>query len=99
MVAVGLLGVASGYAGVPPAPMLADVTPAELKGTAVAVFRFMGDLGFVFGPLVAGATADAWGFRGAFAISAVPALVALALVASIRETRRLLPATDEAPGF
>lgn len=99
MVACGILGVASGWAGVPPAPMLSDVAPDELKGTAVAVFRFMGDLGFVLGPLVAGTAASRVGFEGAFAISAVPALVALGLVLSIAETRRLLPKTDEAPGF
>ena len=40
MFMIAILGVASGYAGVPPAPMLSDVTPQELKGTAVAVFRF-----------------------------------------------------------
>jgi MFS family permease len=86
MIAMGVLGVASGYAGVPPAPMLSDVTPEELKGSAVAVFRFVGDLGFVIGPLVAGWSAQAFGFTTSFAISAVPAVVALALVLSIRET-------------
>ena len=86
MIAMGILGVASGYAGVPPAPMLSDVTPEELKGSAVAVFRFVGDLGFVIGPLVAGWSAQAFGFTTSFAINAVPAVVALALVLSIRET-------------
>lgn len=86
MIAMGLLGVASGYAGVPPAPMLSDVTPEELKGTAVAVFRFAGDLGFVIGPLVAGWAAKEFGFTGAFLINAIPAVVALGLVLSIRET-------------
>ena len=86
MIAMGLLGVASGYAGVPPAPMLSDVTPQELKGTAVAVFRFSGDLGFVIGPLVAGWSANAFGFTGAFLVNAIPAVVALGLVVSIRET-------------
>jgi MFS family permease len=99
MLAMAALGVASGYAGVPPAPMLSDVTPEELKGSGVAVFRFAGDLGFVLGPLIAGAAAKAVGFTGAFAISAVPAIVALALVLSIAETKRDLPKTGEAPGF
>jgi MFS family permease len=99
MIAMGALGVASGYSGVPPAPMLSDVTPEELKGSAVAVFRFAGDLGFVVGPLVAGAAANAVGFVGAFAISAVPAVVALAMVLSIAETKAMLPKTGEAPGF
>lgn len=99
MVGMGLLGIASGYAGVPPAPMLSDVSPEELKGTAVAVFRFVGDLGFVLGPLVAGWSADAFGFAASFAISAVPVVVALGLVLSIRETMPILPTRDEAPGF
>jgi MFS family permease len=90
-VALGLLGVASGYAGVPPAPMLSDVTPEELKGTAVAAFRFVGDLGFVLGPLVAGWAASEYGFAASFAINAVPSLIALALVLSIRETMSTLP--------
>jgi len=96
MVAMGVLGVASGYAGVPPAPMLSDVTPEEMKGSAVAAFRFAGDLGFVAGPLVAGWSANAFGFGPAFLISALPAVLALGLVLSIRETMTRLPRTGEA---
>ena len=99
MTTMGALGVASGFAGVPPAPMLGDVTPEELKGSAVAVFRFVGDLGFVLGPLFAGWAADRFGFTAAFAVSAVPVLVALALVLSIRETLPMLPKTGEAAGL
>jgi MFS family permease len=85
---MGVMGVASGFAGVPPAPMLGDVTPPELKGTAVGLFRFCGDLGFVLGPLAAGWAADQFGFTWAFAITAVPVLIAMALVASNPETMR-----------
>jgi MFS family permease len=99
MIAMGILGVASGYAGVPPAPMLSDVTPEELKGSAVAVFRFVGDLGFVIGPLVAGWSAQAFGFTTSFAINAVPAVVALALVLSIRETMHRRRPSGDAPGL
>lgn len=99
MVAMGVLGVTSGYAGVPPAAMLSDVTPPELQGTAVAVFRFVGDLGFVLGPLVAGLTANALGFGWAFAISAVPCAAAWALLLTIPETMPMLPRTGEAAGL
>lgn len=99
MVVMGVFGVASGFAGVPPAPMLSDVTPDELKGTAVAAYRFVGDLGFVLGPLVAGWSADAFGFRVSFAISALPLVLALVLVLSIRETIPLVPETGEATGL
>ena len=86
IVMLGALGVASAYAGVPPAPMLSDVAPEELKGTAVGVFRFVGDLGFVLGPLVAGWSAGSFGFGTAFIVTAIPALVSVALVVSIKET-------------
>ncbi len=99
MVLMAVVGVTSGYAGVPPAPMLGDVTPVELKGSAVAAFRFVGDLGFVLGPLVAGWTADALGFQASFAISTIPLLVTLALVLSIRETMPALPRSEEATGL
>jgi len=95
MLGMAVLGVASGYAGVPPAPMLSDVTPDDLKGSAVAVFRFVGDLGFVLGPLVAGWTADAYGFTASFAINALPIVFALALVLSIRETMPSKPGRGE----
>ena len=48
--------------------------------------RLSGDLGFVIGPLVAGWSAQAFGFGASFAINAIPAVVALGLVLSIRET-------------
>ncbi|HEX2424233.1 MAG TPA: MFS transporter [Actinomycetota bacterium] len=88
IVVLGALGVASGYSGVPPAPMLSDVAPEELKGTAVGVFRFVGDLGFVLGPLIAGWSAGSFGFGTAFIVTALPALVAVGLVVSIKETMK-----------
>ncbi len=86
ILALGGLGITSAYSGVPPAPMLSDVAPEALKGTAVGVFRFVGDIGFVLGPLVAGWSTSAFGFGTAFAVTALPALVAVAFVVSIRET-------------
>jgi MFS transporter, ACDE family, multidrug resistance protein len=94
ILALGALGVASGYSGVPPAPMLSDVTPEEVKGTAVGVFRFVGDLGFVLGPLIAGWSAGAFGFGTAFVVTALPALVAVAFVVSIPETMTARPDTS-----
>ena len=99
LVAMGAYGLASGFAGVPPAPMLSDITPEEVKGSAVAVFRFVGDVGLVLGPLVAGWTAEHLGYRASFAISAIPIVVALVLVASVRETKPILPRSGEATGL
>ncbi len=99
MAALGVFGIITGYAGVPPAPMLADLSTEATRGTAVAVFRFVGDLGFVLGPFVAGFTADHLGYARAFAISAVPSALALGLVLSIHDTMPRFPRTGEAPGL
>jgi MFS transporter, DHA1 family, multidrug resistance protein len=89
-----VLGVASGAGSTAPTAMLADVTPKDRSGTAVGAFRFFGDLGFVLGPAVAGWSANAFGFRGAFALAAVPLVVALALAARTPETHRPAPAVE-----
>ena len=83
---LGLLGFASGVAGVPPAAMLSDITPGEGSGTAVGVFRFAGDLGFVLGPVAAGASSELLGFRWAFALAATLPLIALVFVSVTPET-------------
>jgi MFS family permease len=88
-VLMALSGFAFGFAGVPPAAMLADVVPEERSGTGVGVFRFCGDVGFMLGPLVAGLTATAFGFEAAFGIAVVPTLVALLLALRTKETLRL----------
>ena len=97
--ASGIFGVVSGYAGVPQAPMLSDVIEEDMRPTAVGVFRFSGDLGFVLGPLVAGVSADAWGYGPAFVLSAIPIVAAMLFVLTVPETLRRLPRTGEAPGF
>jgi ACDE family multidrug resistance protein len=86
LVVLGIFGVTTGYAGVPPAALLSDVVPDDVRDTAVAAFRFAGDLGFVLGPLVAGWAAGAFGFAWAFVISAIPCALALVVLAPIEET-------------
>jgi MFS family permease len=86
VIVLGLMGIASGYAGVPPGAMLADVAPPESSGTAVGAFRFAGDLGFVLAPLAAGRAVEAFGFGGAFAVIAIPSVVAALFLLGIPET-------------
>jgi MFS family permease len=83
-----LLGVTSGYGGVSQPVMLADVIPEENRAVAIGVYRFVGDLGFVIGPLVAGGAASAFGFQPAFALTAVPLLASAAFLLMIQETMR-----------
>jgi MFS family permease len=97
---MALLGLGSGSVAVAPAAMLSDVVPEGGSGAAVGVFRFFGDLGFVFGPLVAGVSASAFGFRGAFALMAAPLVLALVLVLRTPETLkpRLKQKVERRPG-
>lgn len=98
--ALGLLGIASGIGGVAPGAMLSDVVPDNASGTAVGVFRFCGDLGFVLGPLVAGSVATFAGFEWAFAVTTLPLLIAFVLALRTPETLASLrrPAPVPAPG-
>ena len=80
------LGVASGYGGVSQPVMLADVIPEENRPAAIGVYRFVGDLGFVLGPLVAGGAASAFGFGVAFAVTAIPCLLSGLFLLTVPET-------------
>ena len=80
------LGLASGYAGVPPGAMLSDTAPEDGTGTAVGVFRFAGDLGLMLAPSVAGLSVAWLDFRGAFAVGAIPVVVGLIMTIRTAET-------------
>jgi DHA1 family multidrug resistance protein-like MFS transporter len=85
---MAVLGVATGFAAVVPAAVVADVAPKGSSGTAVGAYRFAGDVGFVLGPLIGGAVADAAGFGSAFLVTAVPVVAALVLAIGMPETLR-----------
>lgn len=80
------LSFTGGFAGVPPAAMLSDVVPEDQKGRAIGAFRFFGDLGFMLGPMIAGATSKNFGFETAFIIAAIPSALALVLTLRTKET-------------
>jgi MFS family permease len=88
---MGVVGIAAGYAGVPPAAMLSDLVPDDSSGTAVGLFRFAGDVGWFLGPMLAGLSTNAFGFGGAFAIAAVPVAIAFALLVRTPESLRSAP--------
>lgn len=86
--ALAAVGVATGFAGVVPSAVVADVAPRESSGTAVGLYRFAGDVGLVLGPAVGGAVADVAGFVPAFLASAAPLAAAWALALRMPETLR-----------
>lgn len=82
-----VLGCATAYAGVTPAALVADVTPAASSATAMGVYRMAVDLGSVTGPLMAGVLTGTTGHAPAFLLMAVPALLTLAAALRLRDTR------------
>jgi MFS family permease len=55
------------------------------------MFRFAGDLGLVLGPLVAGFTTNAFGFKVSFPIAVLPCFIALLLATGMPETLKRAP--------
>jgi MFS family permease len=84
-----LLAVGTGIVGPAPAAYAADVVPAESRGAGMGLYRSAGDIGFLVGPPLLGAIADAtslgWGLVANAALMAGAAGV-FAVVA--RETVR-----------
>lgn len=80
------LGVALGYLAPAPAAMVADLTPREMLGAMIGVYRMAGDLGLLLGPVTLGALATRFGFETAFAAAGLFALGTLALGVGIPET-------------
>ena len=84
----GVAGLASGFAGVPPAAVLADVVPEGQSARGVATFRFGADVGYTLGPLVSGLVAASFGFKAAFIAAALPSVLALVVITLGPETLR-----------
>jgi len=85
--ALALLGVATGFAGVVPGAVVADVAPRR-SGTAIGMYRFAGDVGFVLGPVIGGAVAETAGFTAAFLVLAAPIVLAFLAALRMPETLR-----------
>lgn len=83
-----LLAVGTSIMGPAPAAYAADVAPREVRGLAMGLYRSAGDLGFVVGPVMLGAIADATTLGGALAANALVVLaVTLLFAAAAREQR------------
>jgi MFS family permease len=86
VLALVAMGLATAFVGVVPAAIVADVAPKKISGTAVGLYRFAGDVGFVLGPIVAGVVTDLAGFAPAFIVIGAPLLVVSLLSIGMPET-------------
>lgn len=87
LVSSAVLGLAASLLGSAPSAIVGDISPGR-SGRSVALFQMSSDMAAVIGPLVAGAVADAYSTRAAFAVTA--AVMSIGIVAGLRmpETRR-----------
>ena len=86
VVAMAVLGIASGYARPGPTSIVADVAPPDARGVAVAGYRTSADIGALVGPIVVGVVAQQFGYRPAFIAIGAFAAVAFFVTLAARET-------------
>ncbi|KDE59467.1 MFS transporter [Halostagnicola sp. A56] len=95
--ACGLIGAGQGGVGGPLTALLADLTPEDRMGRAMATNNVLGDVGGGLGPLIAVPIAQSVGFDFLYALSVfIPLCGAVVLVAGIyTHTGSLSPTVDE----
>lgn len=82
-----LMAAGNSIAGPAPAAYVADIAPSSLRGLAMGMYRTAGDLGFVIGPPLLGALADATSIgTGLVANGILVAASALVFLVVARET-------------
>jgi MFS family permease len=96
LLAVSLLaGVGTGLTGPPTnaavADVLADGEGAAPSGSALAGFQMAGDVGAIFGPVLAGLLVDLGGYPAAFAATAAISAIAFGTWVRAPETRPPVP--------
>lgn len=90
MLLVSRLGVYVGEAACAPAATswIGDLFPAERRSRALAVFMLGVPIGGSLSYAISGPAAQAWGWRPALVIAAVPALLLIPALLSLREPAR-----------
>ena len=73
------LGIFSGLTGPPNAALVGDLVNPEENGMAVAFFNFSGNIGIVFGPMLAGIVTDLGSFALCFVVAGIVELVSLGM--------------------
>jgi MFS family permease len=88
LVMSSLLGIALGYLAPTPAAMVADLTPREMMGAVIGVYRMAGDFGLLLGPVTLGAVAARFGFEAAFLVGGAFTVLTALIGRSVPETLR-----------
>jgi len=90
VMAVARLGVGFGEAGCNPCAhsLIADITPPEKRGSALAFYSLGVPIGTILGLVLGGGIADAFGWRMAFMVAGAPGLILAAIIAvTVKEPR------------
>lgn len=91
--------IGKGIRGAPRDALIADLTPASIRGAAFGLRQSLDTIGAFTGPLLAMALMLAWSddFRAVFWVAVIPAMLSFALVAfAVREPPRAAPSTPVA---
>jgi MFS family permease len=86
LVSMAISGVGAAFLSTTPSAIVGDVMKGK-GGQVIALFQMSGDAGAMVAPIALGFIADHYGFRPAFAVSAVLMFVALIAATKLPETR------------
>lgn len=86
LISMAISGVGAAFLSTTPSAIVGDVMKGK-GGQVIALFQMSGDAGAMVAPIALGFIADHYGFRPAFAVSAVLMFVALIAATKLPETR------------
>ena len=86
LLSMAISGIGAAFLSTTPSAIVGDVMKGK-GGQVIALFQMSGDAGAMIAPVALGFIADHYGFRPAFAISAVLMFVALIAASKLPETR------------
>lgn len=90
-----IMGVGTSGMQQAPLAMATDATIGEPRGVSMGVFRFFGDVGSLFGPILLGAIADGFGLSAPFYAMSIIIFIVAALVFAFGE--ETLPGKTKKP--
>jgi MFS family permease len=67
--ASAFLGISGGFISTIPAALVGDFAPEEIRGTAMGVYRSIGDLGLALSPAILGFVGDHFGLHATFLVT------------------------------